>query len=214
MTEDGGSKVIAERLRAVVELRDKYSGQTAWIVGKGPSLAHLRADHFTDSGPVMTMNEAILIVQKLGIPNTIYSMQKDGCHMDPDIRCTVECQMHWPMVYPDAEVTAILQDPGFSQECLPRHEKKLWVDPVRELKFHEATEMSVLMCIRLAKIMGCVKIHLVSCDSLAGDYRTIDVHTLQSAVNGFSGHYAYVVPQVREALKGFPHAIILPRGGQ
>lgn len=207
--------MIAEKLRAVVELRGKYAGQTAWIVGKGPSLACLSADHFTDTGPVLTMNEAILVVQELGIPNPLYSMQKDGCHQLPvEQQCGAMCLMQSPMVYPHPDVTVILQDPGFSEICLPLHARKLWVDPQRELKFREATEMSVLMCIRLAKIMGCGMVKLVSCDSMNGDYRTIDVHTKESELNMYSGHYAHVVPQVREMLHGVPHAIITPRGSQ
>jgi hypothetical protein len=203
-----------EKRRAVEELKDLYAGQTAWIVGKGPSLKHLRARYF-GNGPVITMNESILLVQTLGLGNPIYSMQKDGCHMSqlPE-RCRMGCQVKFPMVYPMKDVTVILQDPGFSERCLPEHKKRLWVDPVQELGFELATEMSIMMCIRLSQIMGCTRINFLCCDSLIGDMRTINVHTLESALDQFAGHYAHVVPAVLRAVRKFPHEIIIPGGAE
>ncbi len=202
--------MIMVKRRVVEELRDLYVGQTAWIVGKGPSLKHLRAEHF-GAGPVLTMNESILIVQALGLSNPIHSMQKDGCRMGKQAHaCPGECQVQPPMTAPNPDITVILQDPGFSEMCLPEHPLRLHVDPVAELGFQEATEMSVLMCIRIAKLMGCAGIHFVSCDSLTGDMRTIDVHTLKAEFNMFSGHYAHVVPQVLEAVREISYQIITP----
>jgi hypothetical protein len=202
--------MILVKRRVVEELRDLYAGQMAWIVGKGPSLKHLRAEHF-GKGPVLTMNESILIVQGLGLTNPIYSMQKDGCRMSKQAHaCPGECQVQPPMTTPNPDITVILQDPGFSEMCLPDHPLRLHVDPVAELGFAEATEMSVLMCIAIAKLMGCTVINFVSCDSLTGDMRTIDVHTLKAEFNVFVGHYAHAVPQVLEAVQEIPHEIITP----
>lgn len=204
--------MIIVKRRVVEVLMNKYVGETAWIVGKGPSLRDLRAEHFGD-GPVITMNESILIVQDLGLSNPLYSMQKDGCSPLREVeRCGGMCQMKFPMVYPNPDVTVILQDPGFSENCLPKHERRLWVDPIRELGLLAATEMSVLMCIQIVRVMACAKINFVCCDSLRGDFRTIDVGTMQSSINKFAGHYAYVVPQVFEAVRNFPHEIITPSG--
>jgi len=58
-------------------LRGKHKGETAWIIGKGPSLQYLTADDIGD-GPVVTINQSILDVENLGLKNKIYSMQKDG----------------------------------------------------------------------------------------------------------------------------------------
>lgn len=55
-----------------------HPGETAWIVGKGPSLLRLTAD-MIGPGPVITINEAIVHVRTLHLPNTIYVFQKDGC---------------------------------------------------------------------------------------------------------------------------------------
>ena len=202
--------MILEKVRVVDELRELYAGETAWIVGKGPSLKHLRAAHFGE-GPVITMNESILIVQKLGLANPIYSMQKDGCHMaSVEERCVRVCQVQLPMVYPHRNIPVILQDPGFSDLCLPDHPLRLHVDPVAELGFTEATVMSVLMCIAITNLMGCNGINFVCCDSLVGDMRTINVATLESSKNNFAGHYGHVVPEVLARVQDIAHKIIVP----
>jgi len=54
------------------------SSEHVYIVGKGPSLDHLRAEHFprTDS-VIVAINEAIHAVELLGLPNPIYGFQQD-----------------------------------------------------------------------------------------------------------------------------------------
>ena len=58
-------------------LKNKHLDQTVWIVGKGPSLQYLKKEDIGE-GIVITINHAVLAVEPLGLPNTIYSMQKDG----------------------------------------------------------------------------------------------------------------------------------------
>lgn len=64
-----------------------YHGRTAYIVGKGPSLLRLTADHI-GRGPVITLNHAILRVRPLNLPNEIYAFQKDGCRMHGPVNFT------------------------------------------------------------------------------------------------------------------------------
>ena len=64
-------------LRSVEELKDRYKGMTAWIVGKGPSLQYLKKEDI-GAGPVITINSAITAVESLGFENPLFSMQKDG----------------------------------------------------------------------------------------------------------------------------------------
>lgn len=180
--------------RAVEILKGLYEGGTLHIVGKGPSLRHLRAEHFGD-GPVMTMNEAILTVQELKLSNHIYSMQKDG--------------LVSMMVRPSFYVTLILQGPGYSEDWFPEHPKRLIVNPVDELGFEEDSVMSIRMCIALAKVMGCKRIIFLACDSLAGDYQTFDVQ--RNVITRESvGYYGAVVPQVFEELGEMEYEIVLP----
>jgi len=60
----------------IKHLRDKHKGETAWIIGKGPSLQYLKKEDI-GNGPVIAINEAIIPVENLGLSNTIYAMQKD-----------------------------------------------------------------------------------------------------------------------------------------
>lgn len=183
-----------DKTRAVDILRGLYRGETVSIIGKGPSLRYLRAEHI-EPGPVITINDAILIVQDLPISNVIYSMQKDGGES---------------MVLPHDYVWVILQDPDFSENCLPEHPLRMWVDPVEELGFDHPAVMSIRMCIALAKIMGCAKIHLIACGSLAGNFETFDVKQ-QRLFDTRAGNYQAVKPLVECDLANIPHELILPR---
>jgi hypothetical protein len=59
------------------ELKQYFSKQKCYIVGKGPSLDHLSAEHFQD-GPVIALNEAIFKVEALGLKNKTYGLQQDA----------------------------------------------------------------------------------------------------------------------------------------
>ena len=179
---------------AMDSLRNQYAGQVAHIVGKGPSLKYLRAAHF-GVGPVITMNEAIIAVQDLGLINPLYSMQKDG--------------LPAMMVRPHEDVTLIVQC-NLSEGWFIEHPKRLVIDPVKEWGF-VLTEMSIRMCVALAKFMGCQSITFISCDSLStGDMRTYDVLSGESSFNGMSGYYEHVVPQVLKDVANIPHHFSVP----
>jgi len=180
----------------IEELRDLYQGQTAWIVGKGPSLRFLQAGHFS-AGPVITINESILIVQELGLSNPIYSMQKDG---DAGIG---------KAVYPHPDIPVILQRPGYSERSLLEHPLRMWVSPEQDFGFLH-TEMSVRLCVGIAKVMGCAKIMFVCCDSLVNDdVRRMDVET-HTIVTANSNAYRYVKPHVLKDVENIPHGFVLP----
>lgn len=56
-----------------------FDGKTVNIVGKGPSLDNLKAEHFPDPDePIIGINEAVFQVAKLGLPNPIYGIQQDA----------------------------------------------------------------------------------------------------------------------------------------
>jgi len=62
---------------SVKNLKDMYEGQEVWLVGKGESLQNLTKEHF-GLGPVITINQAVVSVEGLGLDNPIYSLQKNG----------------------------------------------------------------------------------------------------------------------------------------
>ena len=177
------------------DFKGLYPGQTAWIVGKGPSLLHLRKEHLGE-GPVITINESILIVQELGLSNSIYSMQKDG---EYGIGHAVHPRMYIPV---------ILQRPGYSENDLPLHPLRTWVAP-EDYGFHHA-EMSIRLCVAIAKEMECGRITFVCCDSLVnGDVRRVDAQD-RRIVRANSGSYVYVKPLVLKDVEDIPHEFVLP----
>lgn len=185
-----------EEKKVIETLRGKYQGMTAWIVGKGPSLKYLRASHF-GTGPVITINESILIVQELGLLNPIYSMQKDGSHGIGKA------------VYPHAEIQVILQRPGYSEKDLPDHPKRMWFSP-KDFGFLH-TEMSVRLCVGIAKLMGCTKVVFVCCDSLVnGDVRRLDVEN-NKIVDANANAYLFVKPRVLDDVKDMQPVFLLPK---
>lgn len=62
----------------IPNIRGIHPGETAYIVGRGPSLLRITADDF-GPGPVIVLNSTIVHVRKLHLPNPIYYMWKDGC---------------------------------------------------------------------------------------------------------------------------------------
>lgn len=58
-------------------LHKYFCGKTCYIVGKGPSLDHLRAEHF-GPGPVIALNEAVHTVEALGLSNQVMCLQQDA----------------------------------------------------------------------------------------------------------------------------------------
>lgn len=191
------------------ELRGKHAGETAWIVGKGPSLGLLCAEDIGE-GFVIALNQSIAVVQELGLPNVIYSYQKDGCGLiGPHEECQPRDGHDW-MIRPKDGVNLILQQPDFSEFCLCGT-PCIYIDPVQDFNFEFPETMAVQVSIALAKFMGCDEIVMVCCDSLSGDiFETFDVHTRQAVLTGAGEFYPYVRPLVLKDLDEIPHRILTP----
>jgi hypothetical protein len=102
------------------DLYKRFVGQTGWIIGKRPSLLHLRATHI-DSGPVIALNESIKIVEGLDLPNflnPLFSIQKDGCQVLAEHQ---ECAASSPMVKPALGSTHLLLSAAHSPHCMASH---------------------------------------------------------------------------------------------
>lgn len=180
------------------DLQNIYKGKPAYIVGKGASLEYLTRAHFTAGPPVLCINEAIVIVQDLGINNPLYSLQKDG-QLDH-------------MIKPHESVTLLLQDTDdYSRDFYPEHVKRVLIDPVIDQNFLHPAVMSIRMCINLVRYMGCKFINLVCCDSLVnGDMRTFDVLTGQADTTSAAGWYGNIQAEVWNDLKAISHKFITP----
>lgn len=189
------------------DLRGVHTGETAWIVGKGPSLMNLRAGHF-GAGPVIAMNAAIMIVQALGLPNPLYAMQKDGCSHQP---CVCRPRGDQPALVILKESTVLfLQRPGFSERCFPMHANVIFVQPEKELQL-PTHAMSIRMCAAIARLMGCSKIVFVACDSLAnGDIRRVDFWSGGIVQDAGTAHYLPNNPKLVKELGRFPYRCLTP----
>jgi hypothetical protein len=153
----------------IAALTDAHAGQTCHIVGKGPSLLHLRAGHF-GPGPVITLNQAIRTVEALGLPNRLLSMQKDGHWPDP---CTDPCTKApaW-MVRPQPS-TALLVSVANSRYCFDGHMARYLFDTEKDFGLLW-TMPSVVVAIRVAELMGCTGIVFLCMDAITtGDRRTV-----------------------------------------
>ena len=144
---------VPRRPQAPIEaLRHRHDGEVATVVGRGPSLLGLSAKDF-GAGPVFVLNHAILEVRKLGLPNPIYSMQKDGC-----------------LVPPIAPETLILSQRQ-SRQCFADYQPRHVID-VTKLGLGVAC-MSLTFAVALAKHMGCAGCRALAFDALNGDFRTV-----------------------------------------
>lgn len=196
-------------------LHGVYQDMPAYIVGKGPSLKYLTADHFSvPDGPVIVLNDAIIAVEKIGIPNQIFSLQKDGCHSyEERDACKPDCGSREHMVYPSSADVVLIQQRLYSPFCLPSHENKLWIDDIRELGIKDPPEMAVIMSIRLAQIMGCNRLTMLCFGSLVneGELRTYDPRTGTSRFTTAGIYYAHARQRVLKLLSGVDHEIIIPK---
>lgn len=153
---------------SVQALRDRFVGETAWIVGKGPSLVMLgRAD--IGNGPVIAINEAILAVEALCLSNPVFSMQKDADEYDTVP--TLAVRREGTSFIPVRDAT-LLVHAHESPNRMPDHSPRFVFDNDADFGL-EWWEFSMIVGIAIARLMGCVQVVLVSLDGcLHEDYRT------------------------------------------
>lgn len=194
------------------DLRQKHAGETAWIVGKGPSLGNLQAGHF-GNGPVIALNQAIVVVERLEIPNPLYSLQKDGCgEIGEHATCRLRDGHDW-MIRPQRATLLLQATTGYSRDCLADYEPRVLIDPVRDLRFTNLQTMAVRMGIAIAKWMGCSSIVMLCCGSLVnGDTRTFNVWTGRAERTSAGDHYLPAKRHVLNELAGIKHTFVIPGG--
>ena len=59
---------------SIWNLKDRYVGQPCHIVGKGPSLDDIK---IIPAGPIIALNEAVIKIESLGLPNRLFGTQID-----------------------------------------------------------------------------------------------------------------------------------------
>ena len=135
-------------------LRNAHPGETATIVGRGPSLLSLTAADFGE-GPVITLNHAILHVRRLHLPNPLYSQQKDTRIATPQP--------------PEVLILSAAQ----SRRCFPSYAPRYVID-IRRTFDITPRAMSTTMAVSLARFMGCTAVRMLACDAVTvEDFRTV-----------------------------------------
>jgi hypothetical protein len=169
-------------------LRDVHRGQTATIVGKGPSILCLKARDFPP-GPVITINHAILVVRQLHLAQPVYAMEKDGCipHASgtfpvPVDRCVCPSTR---MVRPVAPEHVLLSA-AESSLCHVDYPARHLFDAEADFGLPWNT-MSVPVAARIAAYMGCARILMLGHDAFyRGDRRRIErSRIIRSSGNGY-----------------------------
>jgi len=151
----GGSNIFKTGLE---DLKDKHKGETCYIVGKGLSLKSIKKEHFGE-GIIITINSAIVQIEKLGLTNQIYAMMKDGDV--PDFRpqkAILLVSLH--------ESNNVLEDysPRYVFNAITLTNTK-----------YRYREFSANCALKVAQLMGCSKIKLLCFDACTmGDIRGIN----------------------------------------
>lgn len=155
----------------IAPLFRKHRGETATIVGMGPSILRLRPQDFPP-GPVITLNHAIVEVRKLNLPNPLYVMQKDGCvPHHADVEVPISCACPSDRVVPLLRGETAIFSAAESPNCMPKHRPRYVIDVEADFGLPWSS-MSAPVAALLADWMGCTSILMVGHDAYTKkDYR-------------------------------------------
>lgn len=157
-------------------LKGKHLKQPAWIVGKGPSLRYIKKEHFGE-GIVITLNESIVDIESLNLPNPLYSLQKDGGsgrhhtfdNLSPNCDFTPNCGGHCGTMIRPRYATLLLHDLE-SKYCFANYPNRVVFD-LKTLGL-DANIHSAVFVTMIALYMGCTKLNYLCFDaSTTGDNR-------------------------------------------
>ena len=174
-----------------------------YVVGKGPSLAHLGREHFED-GVILTLNSALAHIEGLGLSNRLVAFQLDGCGRIHDCQT---CSGARPPARRPSDTTTCVHDVRRSVACNLDHPLREAIDPT--VWGFEWCEMSVRCALEYALEHGATEIVMLCFDSFEGEYRSLRADGLDNGENGVS--YRYVNPLLLERLRDVPHTIVIPK---
>ena len=178
-------------MRSINKLYNKHDNKTCYIIGKGPSLMNLKKEHI-GKGIVIAINQSILTIEKLNIPNIVYSIQKDGWP-GADNNCpSLECDKCPYRIRPKS--ATLLVHELESIQCHTDY-------PNRYVFNNEEMGLcingcSLLSSLNIGRLMGCNEFKLISFDAtVKGDNRTY------TPGRGLSDQLAYTESQSWTVLK-------------
>ena len=145
-------------------IKNKYQGQVCYIVGKGTSSQYLTKEHFGE-GVIIALNNAIVKVESLNLPNDTYSQQKDGHGYGVKVCPCIDNKENMKicfMCYPQRATLLIHELEG--NDCMKDYPKRI-VFNNNELGLHWS-RVSVITAMRIAEWMGCTYLKLLCFDSV------------------------------------------------
>lgn len=162
----GEGEINAKKI-TIQTLRNKYAGQTCYIVGRGASLLQVKKEHFSLGGPVIVINEAIINIAKLWLKNDIYSQWRNG-DLIADLRAYLR----------PGNALLLSEDPVpqyvSTAEQFSDYKPAYWFECRRDLGCDPRMAFSHYAAIEIAtKIFGCNKLIMMGFDSYRGDDRTV-----------------------------------------
>ncbi|MCK4819049.1 hypothetical protein KA005_24965 [bacterium] len=188
------------------KFRNLYKGETMWIIGKGPSLQYLTKEDI-GSGPIIAINESIIKIEELDLPNPVFSMQKDGGNrkrhrrqrsLVPDCDYTPNCgDRCGGMVRPKKGATLLVHRHE-SLYCFPDYSPR-YVFDWKELGLPK-NRFSQILAIKIGLLMGCTNFRFVSFDvHINGSIETyIPDRGITGSVTGYRGHVWKIKPYLTE----------------
>jgi hypothetical protein len=193
-------------------LTNKYEGQTAWIVGLGPSLEHLKVGDL-GPGPKIPIGSAVHSIETLGFTDHVYSMQKGGGKnkekpnsLTPDCRSR-ECDKCPGMARPE-KATLLVHDLE-SLYCFEDYSPRV-VYTLADIGLQQNV-FSLVAAVMVAKLMGCTKINLVSCDfHVSGDIGRAYADGRTMTDEFYKASYGEQKRILPEYLKDIEHSWITP----
>ena len=130
-------------------LKGKYKGLSCHIIGKGPSLDDIKTLPYW--GPIIALNQAVVVIDKLCLPNDLYGAQRDTCLKRLDISKRVIMLTQRSLIakyYPEDRHYGLITHESMLLKCF----------------------LTVLMAVGIANFFGCTEINMWACDaSTTGD---------------------------------------------
>jgi len=140
----------------LTSLQPIFVGKRCYIVGKGPSLDKLKKRDFPDTkAPIIALNESVLEVEKLDIPNPIFGLQQDSKLRDT--------------CYPETAGIFV------SQKAVPFYEGKDRVYAFSSLTYGlSINSLSVLAAMAIARSFGVQGFYFICFDAATSGGKTLD----------------------------------------
>lgn len=156
------------------DLKNKHRGEICYIVGKGFSLRNIKKEHFGE-GIIITLNHAIIQIEKLGLTNQIYAMMEGDYGDFKPRKATILIRKVDTFLHGDKN---LLTD--YSPHYIYDPDVFIDTEPPRK-------EFSANRALKIAQLMGCSKIKLLCFDACTvGDLR---------GINGKKAARAWVYPK-------------------